>query len=238
MCTVTWIPHGADGCYLTSNRDEAPHRAAPEIIGLTTPTGLQLTFPQDPVAGGTWFCYASDGRALCLLNGARHKHRHRPPYRKSRGLVLLDAFQAPSFAHFHQEYNLRGIEPFTLVMIEPNAMGELVWNGRSKDYRQLDVATPHIWASSTLYPADVRRKRRHLFEKFLQKQVELNLASILDFHLYADDDGWNGMVINRQDRVRTVSVTSICFKEGESFLVHRDLIKNVEQKIRLPKYHF
>lgn len=58
MCTVTFIPKSLDGFMLTSNRDEAPARRAiqPKIYKVND---VELFFPKDDVAGGTWFGLSS-----------------------------------------------------------------------------------------------------------------------------------------------------------------------------------
>ena len=89
MCTVTFIPHTADGFILTSNRDESPFRK-------TIPPGKyrvkesELVFPKDEVAGGTWFGYNQKGRLICLLNGGFTAHERESEYRMSRGVIVTD----------------------------------------------------------------------------------------------------------------------------------------------------
>lgn len=98
MCTVTYLPVST-GFVLTQNRDEAPTRS-PQIISKEKRFGTELLFPKDTKAGGTWIATARDGRTACLLNGAFEKHKHEPPYRLSRGLVLLDFLDGPSHSFF------------------------------------------------------------------------------------------------------------------------------------------
>ena len=93
MCTVTYFPLEQDGYILTSSRDEK------SVRGIALPPRKYLLdqqtvfFPKDPDAGGTWFVTTGRDTTLCLLNGAFTKHEHEPPYRKSRGLVVLDYFK-------------------------------------------------------------------------------------------------------------------------------------------------
>jgi uncharacterized protein with NRDE domain len=88
MCTVSFVRCG-DKTILTSNRDEEVLRPAipPKNYRVN---GKNLVFPKDPRAGGTWFAVAENANVLVLLNGAAQKHHWEPPYRKSRGLVVLD----------------------------------------------------------------------------------------------------------------------------------------------------
>ena len=93
MCTVTYIPSNKDSYILTSNRDESPQRASAEIPKKYKIFDQDIFFPRDPQAGGTWIASSEENYTLCLLNGAFKKHKWNPPYRMSRGLVLLDFFK-------------------------------------------------------------------------------------------------------------------------------------------------
>src|SRR5688572_4604888 len=89
MCTVTFIP-GSQGILLTSNRDEKIERAtAVYPASYVFPPG-NIMFPKDADAGGTWMAVHENGNAIVLLNGGIIKHIPTPPYRKSRGLIVLD----------------------------------------------------------------------------------------------------------------------------------------------------
>jgi uncharacterized protein with NRDE domain len=54
--------------------------------------GQKLFFPKDTDAGGTWIVMKENGDAAVLLNGAFINHTAEPPYRLSRGIILLDIF--------------------------------------------------------------------------------------------------------------------------------------------------
>jgi uncharacterized protein with NRDE domain len=128
MCTLTYIPK-PDGSYLlTNNRDETPLRAA---------TGLEqqrigerdVLYPKDAGAGGTWLALSSSGQAVCLINGAFERHRRKPPYRRSRGLMVLDFFEFEKTTGFLDRYAFQGMEPFTMVVIEDEQLWDLRWDG-------------------------------------------------------------------------------------------------------------
>ena len=92
MCTVTFLPKGDTDFILTSNRDEDPSRASLALVAESV--GSQIVhFPKDPKAGGTWFASNKSDFTLCVLNGGFEKHKHNPPYRLSRGLMVLDFFK-------------------------------------------------------------------------------------------------------------------------------------------------
>src|SRR5919199_3470936 len=114
MCVVTLLPLPG-GFVLTSNRDE--HVSRPAAIPPQTYSidGHSITFPKDPQGGGTWL--ATFGTiTVCLLNGAFVNHVHQPPYRRSRGLVVLDYFDTADPRQFIDSYDFSGIEPFTMVI--------------------------------------------------------------------------------------------------------------------------
>lgn len=231
MCTVTWIPDGEGGHFLTSNRDEAPSRAATSILLRRTARGETLHFPADADAGGTWFCLSDQGRAVCLLNGTRRPHRHRPPYRRSRGLVVLEAFEYPDFEAFIREANLQGIEPFTMILAEAGRCTELCWNGRHRTVSPVPSDESRIWSSAPLYPAPVRARRRRLFRRFIEREESPGLEAILAFHQPLDDDPRNGFVMDRDGQVRTLSVTAAHLGNGRAYGLHRDLLLGCEQTL-------
>ncbi|MFM8371345.1 MAG: NRDE family protein, partial [Bacteroidota bacterium] len=91
MCTVTYIPNRS-GFTLTHNRDEAPSRSSVSISQNDEGPDGQIVYPRDSKAGGTWFAVSESGKTVCLLNGAFVRHHHNPPYKRSRGLMVLDFF--------------------------------------------------------------------------------------------------------------------------------------------------
>ena len=89
MCTVSLIP-GRESFFLTSNRDEKKIRRQAIPPAIYQYKGARLLYPRDADADGTWIAINQNGNAAVLLNGAFVKHKPRPPYNRSRGLVLLD----------------------------------------------------------------------------------------------------------------------------------------------------
>src|SRR5437763_7529422 len=164
MCTVTFIP-SKEGIYLTSNRDEKHWRSAaigPEAYAFTTG---RIIFPKDGDAGGSWIAIHENGNAVVFLNGGFVFHQSKPPYRKSRGLVLIDLINHESpLASFH-EIALEGIEPFTAVIWQGYELHECRWDGKDKYAKQAAADQPHIWSSATLYDEEVASKRKKWFEQ-------------------------------------------------------------------------
>lgn len=209
MCTVTYLPTPS-GFILTHNRDEAPTRS-PNAISREKTGNDVLLFPRDTKAGGAWVVTAKSGKSACLLNGAFVKHHHNPPYRRSRGLVLLDFFQWEKSDDFFQHYDLEGIEPFTFLYFHRDDAVELRWDGLKRHIQRLDAGTPHFWCSSTLYPPDMQVRRESLFRNWLSGRHSVPApADLLALHKTGSvGDPENDYVMNRGGRVCTVSITQI-----------------------------
>ncbi|NER15522.1 hypothetical protein GWK08_18855 [Leptobacterium flavescens] len=200
MCTVSYISHN-NGFTLTSNRDEDPLRKTLAPQKLTNIEGQTVVAPIDEENNGTWIA-ASDGRVACLLNGAFVKHQRNLPYRKSRGLIVLEAFEHSSFSDFVEEVDLHNIEPFTLVLAEKGKLQVLIWDETTKHHEVLDHTKSHLWSSSTLYTRDAHKIKLNFFNNFIS-EGNLGSEKILDLHGLNDD---NLFILNRP-KVRTVSIT-------------------------------
>lgn len=210
MCTVTYLPIDK-GYILTSNRDEwdiRPKAIYPITYDLF---GQKLTFPKDPKANGTWIAY-SIGFTLCLLNGAFEKHIPKPPYKKSRGLVLLDFYQYQSVDKFISEYNFNGLENFTLL-IKSNSddkFDEIRWDGKTVYRQLLNHDEKYIWSSCTLYSEKIMLQRKIWFENWLKLNKTYNQEQLIDFHRFSGNgDIENNITMKRDNGVQTFSITSI-----------------------------
>ncbi len=223
MCTVTYLPL-KNGFLITSNRDERLSRKPSNVPGVQVVNGISLLFPKDTEAGGTWIACDDSGRTVCLLNGAFEPHIHNPPYRKSRGLVVLDYFQNKSVKEFEQQYDLTGIEPFTMVIAEDKLLFELRWDETKKYLKQLDQAKPNIHSSATLYTKETMALREEWFNNWLQNHEHYRVEDILNFHLFAGDgDAGNNIRMSRFGIVETLSVTSIKLENNLVEMYYADL---------------
>jgi len=218
MCTVTYIPT-AEGVFLTSNRDEKSWRE-PAIPPRTYPLESgTVFFPKDANAGGTWIAAHENGNAIVFLNGAFESHRSLPPYKKSRGIVLLDLINSQSPYNSFHSVNLHNIEPFTAVIYDHGKLFECRWDGTVKHCQGLDAGQPYIWSSSTLYDRTIREKRTQWFEKWIATQSEITVEDIINFHRFTGDgDRHNDLLMNRDGRVGTVSITSLLL--GQKISMH------------------
>jgi len=225
MCTVSYYP-GNGSAIITSNRDEhvgRPHAWAPteQVHGHTV-----LYYPKDPRAGGTWFCVSEHGHVFVLLNGAVEKHISRPPYRLSRGQVLLQLAASTNWLQYWQHTSMLGIEPFTVVCYTGHTLVQLQWNGIQQTLQYLPADVPHIWSSATLYTAPVIQARAQWYARFIAEQVPgVTPESLLYFHGNTQPgDQHNGLVINRNNTMITRSITQCVLQPGSFTLHHHDLV--------------
>ena len=228
MCTVTFVPTSTN-VIITSNRDEQESRAAAAPTQYTVNDQV-LYFPKDPKAGGTWFAVTSGGSAAVLLNGASERHVPKPPYRKSRGLIVLDILSADSSADYWTHIDLDKIEPFTLILFD-KTLSQLRWDGLQKHHVALDHESSYIWSSFTLYPIEIIRHREACFETFLQSQLNLDQSALLQFHSAPGNEHTHeGFVIERHF-LKTISITQAAIAGAETNFFHKDLISGVESAI-------
>jgi hypothetical protein len=209
MCTVTYLPT-YNGFLLTSNRDEALIRKPAARPLVYHSASGPILFPRDGDAGGTWIATSANYRTVCLLNGAFYPHHHNPPYKKSRGLVVLDFFDSESVKAFVDTCDLNGIEPFTMLLIEEKKLYEFRWDGVQKYFKEIDATQPLIRCSVTLYAPEVIALREKWFSNWLQKHNKYEAKEILKFHLFAgENDAGTNIRMSRSGLVKTVSVTCI-----------------------------
>ncbi|EGV44074.1 hypothetical protein BZARG_981 [Bizionia argentinensis JUB59] len=209
MCTLTFIPKGKSDFILTSNRDEAPNRPtlAPDFY---IENGVKLLYPKDEKAGGTWIGVSEKSRLVCLLNGGFVAHKHGLTYRISRGVVVKDVLKATDFLHTLKTYNLMGVEPFTLIIVDwQNALQvcQLVWDGDEKHIEILPNE-PRIWSSSSLYTKAMKEKRLQWFETF-KKENDFKGESLMRFHKTGGKGNSEFSLIMDREFVKTTSITQI-----------------------------
>lgn len=233
MCTVSFVATN-NKIIITSNRDETVLRPAlpPQTYRINN---KKITFPKDPLAGGTWYAVNESGTILVLLNGADEKHKHRPPYSRSRGLIVLEIISSDvSILHWN-DIDLEGVEPFTLVLHEDLKLYQLRWNGSMKSRVDLDVSQPYIWSSSTLYPKEIRQQRLEWFNRFMERNKDINEKELFHFHRYTENSNTeNGLIINRNDALKTLTITQSVIEDHNLKMTHYDLIQQTESSISFP----
>jgi hypothetical protein len=227
MCTVSFVSVN-DAVIITSNRDEHIQRETAAAPGFHSLKNKKVIFPKDAKAGGTWFAAGDDGVVAVLLNGAFIKHIATPPYRKSRGLILLEIIEAGDPFAFFTELDLEHIEPFTVILYQSGSLHELRWDGNKKYEKLLHNSGNYIWSSSTLYTADVIELRKNLFDGFINTGKTITADLVHDFHAYNHGDDENGFIINRQTGMKTFSITQAVVKPNAIHFLHTDLLQHAQ----------
>lgn len=227
MCTVSFVFSNGK-TIISSNRDEKVLRESAIEPRNYCINNKNILFPKDPKAGGTWFAVDENANVLILLNGADKKHKVFLPYRKSRGLIVLDIISSPSPKDFWNEIDLENIEPFTLVLFQNSQLFQLRWNGNQKETLVLDESKNHVWSSATLYSKEIREKRSEWFYSFLEKITFPSAIEMFHFHRNTEKENLkNGLVINRNEEMKTLSITQAILEKNKGEVAHHDLITNL-----------
>ena len=224
MCTVSFV--NANGkIIITSNRDEKtlrPNAIEPKNYCINN---KNVFFPKDQKAGGTWYAINDNSTVLVLLNGAIEKHILKERYRKSRGLIVLDLISSETVIAQWNAIDLENIEPFTLVLFENQKLYQLRWDEMEKTNLELNANQSHIWSSSTLYSTEIRQKRADWFYTFLDTKPEVTANELFNFHRYTEAENTeHGLVINRSDVLKTVSITQTVIEKNKVQIHYNDLI--------------
>ena len=237
MCTVTFIPSNGK-FFITSNRDEKLSRKTATFPGMFEYNGQKLFFPKDADAGGTWIVMKENGDAAVLLNGAFICHTAEPPYRLSRGIILLDIISTGKPSVTFKKISLQDIEPFTLILLENNCLYEFRWDGTEKFCEQLNIHKPCTWSSATLYDGFVVKKREQWFTSFLKDHPTPTQQDILNFHRFAGDgDKQNDLLMTRDGMYTTISITSILLTKDHGCIEHLDVGGNSSSGIKIELLH-
>jgi hypothetical protein len=207
MCTVVFIP-GSSKCQFASLRDENPQRPKAGQPTISSNGTVSYLAPLDGLAGGTWAGVNDFGHVIILLNGGHTNHQKQPYYSKSRGLIVRELLQSELPVVDWNLMDLTHTEPFTLVVWSDNHLFELVWNGQQQTKTMLDTSLPHIWSSSTLYPAGAKAYRSHLFYQWINSSPKVSRQSLLGFfRSYQHPE--NGFLMNRGGQIKTLSYSFI-----------------------------
>jgi hypothetical protein len=178
------------------------------------------------------------GQLIVLLNGAIKAHHPEPPYRKSRGLVVLDLVASASALDAFEEYNCTGIEPFTIILFENNSLWYGKWDGKMKWLESLNVNKPQIWSSVTLYSPDLIRKRETWFNEWIAGHAHPGTLDIIRFHQKGGDgDPAYSILMNREGKLFTNSISVIRLSHEKASFRYLDLRsgENAERFLQLQK---
>ncbi|MBX7142055.1 MAG: NRDE family protein [Chitinophagales bacterium] len=238
MCTVSYVPITKNKFLLTSNRDETVARGLASAPQVLRRKDYSIACPVDPLASGTWIAASSNGDVLCLLNGAFKRHQRELPYRMSRGQVVMDYFDSGDPKQFSKRYDLHGVEPFTLVIVQSKKsplLFELRWDGKKKHFKELAPDAFHLWSSVTLYDEEVSGKKKAAFGAMLNNQKKLTPEVLIAIHRNFIYEDWV-FPPERVEVVSTLSITSIRQESRQLEMFYRDLVRKElsTETIRLP----
>jgi len=234
MCTVTYLPLGNNNFILTSNRDETPLR---KTIPLETykENGVELTYPKDALAGGTWIGASTKNRLVCLLNGGFKNHTRNRYYKISRGVIVKKILSTDNGVAYINNFDFTDIEPFTLILIDYHLQleaYELVWDGIKKHFKKL-AEEPKIWSSSSLYTEEMKVLRKEWFSDWLAKNDVFQQEKIVDFHQNENLGNTEISLKMKRAFVETVSITSVkkIASNGEMTYLDVRTTKRVQKKL-------
>ncbi|TAG07044.1 MAG: hypothetical protein EAZ44_00995 [Cytophagia bacterium] len=225
MCTVSIFIKNNE-VIITSNRDEQASRPLALAPKKENYNNKNILFPKDQKGGGTWFATDETGNVVVLLNGAFEQYIPEKIYRKSRGLIVMEIISHKNPIAFVEEIDLENIAPFTIIIwTNTQKLYEFIWDGLKKLIQILSKEKAHIYSSVTLYDEKARTLRKEWFESFIQKNKNLTPDLIRNFHTYTNkNDKENGLIINRDEKVKTYSVTQVIVNETITSMLHHDLL--------------
>lgn len=231
MCTVSFV-YANHSFLLTSNRDEKitrPSAIEPKIYQTAT---KKIIYPKDAKAGGTWFVVDEFGNAIILLNGGKTKHIAKDNYRLSRGVIVLELMASNAIVSTWKTIDLTDIEPFTLLVLENKQPFQLQWSGEEKFTDELEINQTYIWSSSTLYTPEIQQQRAQWFAQYMNENKDISAEKMKFFHKNTEPkDAKNGLIINRDNLYKTLSVTQTVISGNSVCVNHSDLILNMEHSI-------
>lgn len=231
MCTVTFIPTNS-GFMFTSNRDEQATRKT-KNPSYYREEEVNLFYPKDEVAGGTWIGVSENKRLVCLLNGGFVYHDPKLKFPKSRGVVVKQLLTSNDVFAAMEHLDLEGVAPFTLIVVDwnhDNRLCELVWCRGKKHINVLDSNEPKIWSSSTLYTQEMKEERKAWFQNHKLNGVQVLEQDVLKFHQNETLGTQETSLKMKRAVVETVSTTMIVKDDASLNMRYYDYVKNEEFK--------
>jgi hypothetical protein len=232
MCTVVYIPNNKKILF-ASLRDESPARTRAMAADIYTKGDISFLSPKDPVGGGTWIGANNSGNTIILLNGGFENHPRKDKYLKSRGVIVSELLAIASPIEKWEHINMEGIEPFTLIIWSNAVLFQLVWDGIKKYKIIQDKTIPHIWSSSTLYNAAIKKYREELFRQWIAEEPFVSKLSVLNF-FKTFTNAQNGFIMNRDEKIKTLSYTSIEISNNNTTMSYYDLLANTYHNRSIP----
>lgn len=235
MCTITFVPTGSRSFILCSNRDEDPRRTtlAPAVHDRR---GTRMIYPKDLQSGGSWIGSSETQRTACIMNGARKPHERTDDYKTSRGVILKEVLTADRLDTFIKNYDLNGIEPFTMLVVchkEDLQLFQWTWDG-NKYLLELLPTQPMILQSSMIYSQEEMKRRKGWFETLAQLP-QVQPAELWKWH-HAEDDLSQPIATGarwKRDSLQTVSVTMVEVNGEVQNMHYHDLQTNLYRSVDL-----
>ena len=208
MCILSVVKSN-DRLIITSNRDEQRSRKNSQTPDVIEIGNRQAILARDAQALGTWLLTDNSGRTAILLNGAFECHTPTPPYRESRGIILLNLFQEENFKTAFLFYNLENIEPFQVVLISKDISYHCLWDGVQKHIFQIDLSKPQVFFSPTLYSLEQQEVKRKFFLSVFEEENLNTPAELFAFHSSTNEENSEFNFFMNREFQTTKSVTQI-----------------------------
>jgi hypothetical protein len=218
MCTVSWLPDPL-GYTLCFNRDERFTRA-PELPPAAREAGaVSYIAPLDGDHGGTWLATNAFGLSLGILNRYRVPGYAPPAAPLSRGLLPLELIAHGTAAEALAalgETDLRSVQPFTLIAVEPGGPARLaVWEGRALEVT-CHAAPGLILTSSSVTEPEVAASRQALFGAL----TEVTAEALVSLHRSHQPERGRRSVCMHRDDAETRSFSEVRVTADRVAFIH------------------
>lgn len=139
-------------------------------------------------------------------------------------MVMLQIAESMEPVGAFEDIALDGIEPFTLIIYKDSTLADCRWDGERKHVLNPDPKVPHIWSSCTLYDMSMQLERKKWFRAFMDGNPDPEKEQVLVFHTSGGDGNpRHDILMNRDDLLGTVSITSLFIKERTGLMQYLDL---------------
>lgn len=225
---LSYIPLDNGRFILTQSRDETIMRptAAPPIkkrLG-----DVDVVFPVDPKGRGTWIGVSSAGNAAALLNGGGEQHKHQPPYRHSRGLIIPEFLKATDFASFYRSFDFDGLEPFTMITFENRKIFEIVKSEEEVKVTEHDASKPLFRLSYQLFPETSINERSLEFYRWYYKRKVVTAEQVFDYHAFRTYELPHIKKYDTGEHIlKTVSITQVISNNRKFQMNYYDAVNDI-----------
>ena len=134
---------------MTMNRDER-HERGERPPQKTQINGVEIVYPVDAQAGGTWFGTNSDGVTAGLLNSYQNQTGEA---KYSRGKIIPTLLSSGGFDRclsWLNDVSLYGYDAFNLIVVSQVGAVQCFWDGEHKTITKLDNSPWFFTTSSSL----------------------------------------------------------------------------------------